>query len=52
MGTKVPLPFECGNLQAEPWLSALKGHQTNPMKTEEDKKRLLLERFQEEVLLF
>lgn len=35
--------------KGESWPCALKGHVTNAMDAEEDKKRLLLERFQMEV---
>ena len=36
-------------LQGEPWTSAVAGHNINPLQAESETKRLLLERFQEEV---
>lgn len=35
--------------QGEPWKSALAGHEINQIEIENEKKRLMLERFQEEV---
>jgi hypothetical protein len=37
--------------QGQPWSSAIAGHEINPVQAENDKQRLLLERFQEEVNL-
>ena len=36
-------------MQGEPWTSAIAGHDINPLQAESETKRLLLERFQEEV---
>lgn len=35
--------------QGQPWKSAIAGHDINPVQAENEKQRLLLERFQEEV---
>ncbi len=37
--------------QGQPWKSAIAGHEIDPVQAESEKQRLLLERFQEEVLI-
>ena len=43
-----PLLFLC--LQGEPWPAAFVGHEVDPLTQQEEQRRLMLERFQQEVL--
>ena len=40
----------CERAQGEPWGSAIVGHEINPVEQQEEQKRLMLERFQVEVI--
>lgn len=36
--------------QGEPWIAALAGHNVDPLKQQAEQQRLMLERFQQEVI--
>lgn len=38
--------------QGESWVAALAGHNVDPLKQQEEQQRLMLERFQEEVIMY